>query len=135
MTATGVVVVDRRMPSLQQAVTSCTWQIDVRNVDESTAQAAIDAALAADELMITRERKGKEVTDDIRPLVFGLTVDQPLENGVRLIAELGTQPRAVRVTELLSALDPRSPSPCSTSHESSGFTNGLPPTTASATTQ
>ena len=55
------------MPSLQQAVTSCTWQIDVRNVDESTAQAAIDAALAADELMITRERKGKEVTDDIRP--------------------------------------------------------------------
>ena len=29
--------------------------------------------------MITRERKGKEVTDDIRPLVFGLTVDQPLE--------------------------------------------------------
>ncbi|MAM33179.1 MAG: hypothetical protein CL411_12300 [Acidimicrobiaceae bacterium] len=106
MTATGVVVVDRRMPSLQQAVTSCTWQIDVRNVDESTAQAAIDAALAADELMITRERKGKEVTDDIRPLVFGLTVDQPLENGVRLIAELGTQPRAVRVTELLSVLDP-----------------------------
>ena len=106
MTATGVVVVDRRMPSLQQAVTSCTWQIDVRNVDESTAQAAIDAALAADELMITRERKGKEVTDDIRPLVLGLTVDQPLDNGVRLIAELGTQPRAVRVTELLSALDP-----------------------------
>ena len=77
MTATGVVVVDRRMPSLQQAVTSCTWQIDVRDVDESTAQAAIDAALAADELMITRERKGKEVTDDIRPLVFGLAVDQP----------------------------------------------------------
>ncbi len=106
MTATGVVVVDRRMPSLQQAVTSCTWQIDVRDVDESTAQAAIDAALAADELMITRERKGKEVTDDIRPLVFGLAVDQPTENGVRLIAELGTQPRAVRVTELLSALDP-----------------------------
>jgi len=38
--------------------------------------------------------------------VFGLAVDQPIENGVRLIAELGTQPRAVRVTELLSALDP-----------------------------
>ena len=37
MTATGVVVVDRRMPSLQQAVTSCTWQIDVRDVDEFTA--------------------------------------------------------------------------------------------------
>ncbi|MEO0493654.1 MAG: TIGR03936 family radical SAM-associated protein [Actinomycetota bacterium] len=106
MTATGVVGIDRRMPSLQQAVTSCTWQIDVLGVDEPTARAAIDAALNAAELMVTRERKGKEVTDDIRPLVFSFEVDQPIEDGVRLRAELGTQPRAVRVSELLAALDP-----------------------------
>ncbi len=106
MTATGVVVVDRRMPSLQQAVTSCTWQIDVLGVDETTARAAVDGALAAEELIVTRERKGKEVTDDLRPQVLSLVVDQPIEDGVRLIAELGTQPRAVRVSELLSALEP-----------------------------
>lgn len=106
MTATGVVVVDRRMPSLQQAVTSCTWQIDILGVDESTAEAAVDGALAAEELIVTRERKGKQVTDDLRPLVLSLDVDQPIEDGVRLIAELGTQPRAVRVSELLSAFDP-----------------------------
>ena len=29
-----------------------------------------------------------------------------MEDGVRLIAELGTQPRAARVSEVLSALDP-----------------------------
>lgn len=106
MTATGVVVVDRRMPSLQQAVTSCTWQIDVLGTDVATAQTAIDAALAAEEIIVTRERKGKEVTDDLRPLVLSLAVDEPIEDGVRLLAELGTQPRAVRVNELLAALDP-----------------------------
>lgn len=106
MTATGVVVVDRRMPSLQQAVTSCTWQIDVLGTDATSAQTAIDAALAAEEIIVTRERKGKEVTDDLRPLVLSLAVDEPIEDGVRLLAELGTQPRAVRVNELLAALDP-----------------------------
>ena len=106
MTATGVVVADRRMPSLQQAVTSCTWQIDVLGTDVATAQTAIEAALAAEEIIVTRERKGKEVTDDLRPLVLSLAVDEPIEDGVRLLAELGTQPRAVRVNELLAALDP-----------------------------
>lgn len=106
LTATGVVVADRRMPSLQQAVTSCTWQIDVRDVDPAAVGESIDRFLACDEVMVTRERKGKEVTDDLRPAVLSLAVDSPIEDGVRLIAELGTQPRAARVTEVLSALDP-----------------------------
>ncbi len=106
MTATGVVVIDRQSPSLQQAVTSCTWQIDVEPVDLEVANAAVTQALAAEQIVVTRERKGKEVTDDLRPLVLALTVDQPLEDGVRLIAELGTQPRSLRVSELLSALQP-----------------------------
>ena len=109
MTATGVVVVDRRMPSLQQAVTSCTWQVDVLGVEESAMRAAVDGALAAKELIVTRKRKGKEVTDDLRPLVLSLAVEKPIEDGVRLIAELGTQPRAVRVSELLSVFDPPLP--------------------------
>ena len=106
MTATGVVVGDRRMPSLQQAVTSCTWQIDVHDVDPVAVQESIDRLLERDEVMVTRERKGKEITDDLRPAVLSLAVEAPIEDGVRLIAELGTQPRAARVSELLSALDP-----------------------------
>ncbi len=106
LTATGVVVVDRRMPSLQQAVTSCTWQIDVRDVDPVIVEASIDRLLGCDEVTVTRERKGKEVTDDLRPAVLSLAVVSPFEDGVRLIAELGTQPRSARVSEVLSALDP-----------------------------
>ncbi len=112
LTATAVVVVDRRLPSLQQAVTSCTWQIDVAETDLEGIGRAIERVLAADEIMVTRERKGKQVIDDLRPLVLTLAVDSPIEEDGpamqhgRLTAELGTQPRAVRVSELLAALDP-----------------------------
>ncbi len=106
MTATVVDQIDRSEPSLQQAVTSCTWRIDVADVDVETVAGAVARVLAADSLVVTRERKGKEVTDDLRPLVLSLDVDGPIDGGVRLTAELGTQPRAVRPSELLAALDP-----------------------------
>lgn len=106
-------VIDRSNDSLQQAVTSCTWKIDVIDVDVETVENAVARALSAESLVVTRVRKGKQVTDDLRPLVLSLSVEGPIEadsagngSGVRLIAELGTQPRAVRVAELLSALDP-----------------------------
>lgn len=105
MDATAAVEVDRRGPSLQHAVTSCTWRIDASGVDAETAAGAVARALAADQIIVTRERKGKQVVDDVRPLVLGLDVDGPTEDGIRLIAELGTQPRAIRPAELLAALD------------------------------
>ncbi len=100
LTATGVVVGDRRMPSLQQAVTSCTWQIDVHDADPVAGQESLERLLARDEVMVTRERKGKEITDDLRPAVLSLAVVSPIQDGVRLIAELGTQPRGARVSEV-----------------------------------
>jgi radical SAM-linked protein len=103
--ATAAIEIDRRAPSLQHAVTSCTWRIDASGVDVDTAAGAVARALAADQIIVTRERKGKQVVDDVRPLVLGLDVDGPTEDGIRLIAELGTQPRAVRPAELLGALD------------------------------
>jgi radical SAM-linked protein len=116
MTVLSVSVIDRSTPSLQQAVTSCTWRIDVIDVDAETVAGAVARALATDSLVVTRERKGKPVTDDLRPLVLSLDVVGPIEAEdstensppriVRLIAELGTQPRAVRVSELLAVLDP-----------------------------
>ena len=113
MTVTALAMIDRSSPSLQQAVTSCTWQIDVTDVDADTVSGAVARALDATEIVVTRERKGKQVTDDLRPLVLSLDVIGPMEAddagdgaGVRLQAELGTQPRAVRVSELLAALDP-----------------------------
>ncbi|MDE0606711.1 MAG: TIGR03936 family radical SAM-associated protein [Acidimicrobiaceae bacterium] len=112
MAVTAAVIIDRRTVSLQQAVTSCTWQIDVVDVDANTVAGAVARALAAESLVVTRERKGREVTDDLRPGVLSLDVEGPVEaeehggSRVRLLAELATQPRALRVSELLGALDP-----------------------------
>ena len=87
--------------SLQHAVTSCTWLIEVAGVTPEALGAAVERALAAETLPITRERKGREVTDDLRPAIIALTV-----GALRLTAELGTQPRGVRPSELLRVLDP-----------------------------
>ena len=98
--------IDRAGPSLQEAVTSCTWRIDVGGVDEKAAAAAAARALDAGEILITRERKGRTVTDDIRPQIVSLDTTSTTADGIRLIAELGTKPRALRPSELLAGLDP-----------------------------
>lgn len=100
-------------PSLQEAVTSCTWQIDVLGGDEAAVAGAVEAVRGADEVWVERERKGKVVTDDLRPMILGLEVigtQPPSLDGtpppVRLRADLATQPRGVRPRELLAALSP-----------------------------
>ena len=98
--------IDRAGPSLQEAVTSCTWRIDVDGVDEEAAAAAAARALDAGEILITRERKGRTVTDDIRSQIVSLDTTSTTADGIRLIAELGTKPRALRPSELLAGLDP-----------------------------
>lgn len=106
ITVPAAVGIDRAEPSLQEAVTSCTWRIDVGGVDETAAAAAVARALDAGEILITRERKGRTVTDDIRPQIVSLDATTATADGVRLIAELGTKPRALRPAELLAGLDP-----------------------------
>jgi radical SAM-linked protein len=87
--------------SLQQAVTSSTWRIELPAVAPGLIVAATDRVLALDELPITVERKGAEATLDARPAILALTPD-----GSALGAELATQPRSLRPAELLRALDP-----------------------------
>jgi radical SAM-linked protein len=92
--------------SLQEAVTSCTWRIELRDTELARADALVDTALAADELVLTRIRKGKEVTDDLRPAVLSLAIDRSTDAAsVALLAELATQPRGLRPNELLQVLD------------------------------
>jgi radical SAM-linked protein len=107
----AVAVVDRADDSLQQAVTSCTWRIEVPGVEPSELAAQVAGLLASAEVLVTRERKGKTTTDDIRPAirsveVVGATPPERVAQGAVLVAELATQPRAVRPAELLAALDP-----------------------------
>lgn len=101
-------------PSLQEAVESCSWLVEVRDLDVERAHQLVEQVLAATELPVTRTRKGKVVTDDIRPAVLALRVADPAEcppeaewlpTGALLRAELATQPRSCRPAELLAAID------------------------------
>lgn len=102
-----LVILEARTPSLQQAVTSCVWDIAVKQpiaqLKEWTQQ-----VLDAPTIVVTRERKGKAVTDDIRPFIHALEVKPAATagSGSLLCAELGTQPRSLRPSELLTALEP-----------------------------
>lgn len=93
--------------SLQETVTSCTWELwnpQLRPDDHARACRLVDR----DELLIERERKGRRGVDDVRPLVLGL---RPTSTGDRLIADLATVGRALRPAELAELaypdIDPR----------------------------
>lgn len=91
--------------SLQQAVIACDWSVEVRDAAPDVVDAAIARLLAADELTITRQRKGKDVTDDVRPYLLHLAVVGPTDNGTEIEAHLATQPRGLRISELIALLD------------------------------
>ena len=115
---TAAAVVDGRAPSLQVEVTSCTWEVEVARTTSGQLDELVARALAADSLVITRQRKGQDVTDDVRPAILSATVlppvaagaaegsGAPLARGARIGCELSTQPRGLRPSELLRALGP-----------------------------
>ena len=102
---TAVAPIAGNATSLQQAVESCEWRIEIRDAAPHEVAAAIERVLAAPELTITRQRKGKDVTDDVRPYVLALAVVGPTDAGTEIDAHLATQPRGLRTSELLSVLD------------------------------
>ncbi len=103
---TGIAVIDSLAPSLQQAVTSCEWDITVKQTAEQLHNWT-RKVLDAPSLVVTRERKGKSVTDVLRPLIHDLNVAHEVVGGHTILrAELGTQPRSLRPSELLKVLEP-----------------------------
>lgn len=107
MEVQAVVALDPGVPSLQQAVTSCTWHIELGGSPGPSVVEAADRALAARELLVTRTRKGREAVEDIRPGIVSLRVLGPALSGHTMMeAELATQPRSLRPAELVGALDP-----------------------------
>jgi radical SAM-linked protein len=80
--------------SLQDSVTACTWEFSGPQFTPVDHRRACEL-LAADTLVLERERKGKRSVDDLRPMILAVRSD-----GVRLIADLATIGRAVRPAEL-----------------------------------
>ncbi|MBV9662280.1 MAG: DUF2344 domain-containing protein [Acidimicrobiales bacterium] len=116
--ASAVSVLEPGGPSLQEDVTSCSWLWRAVTTDGDelpTAQVTdrVEAVLAAPAAVISRNRKGTLVAEDVRPGIKELKVVGPpatdgtdLTGGVWLEAELAAQPRSVRPAEVLSALGP-----------------------------
>jgi len=90
--------------SLQEEVTSCRWEIDVPQSDPDALSEIIARVLGAEVLSVTRERKGRPVTDDLRPSVLALSSTGSCGTGAVLVAELGTRPRGVRPAELAQVM-------------------------------
>jgi radical SAM-linked protein len=90
--------------SLQEDVSSCTWDVHVPGVTPGDLDVAIGRLLDAPSVPVQRERKGRVVVDDLRPSVVTLSCAGPDADGSRLLAELGTRPRGVRPSELAHAL-------------------------------
>jgi radical SAM-linked protein len=84
--------------SLQHEVTSSVWIAEVG--DHADLEARTQDVLARSEIVVTRERKGRPVTDDIRPAIRSLALEDPRT----LRFELLVQQRGVRPAELLSVL-------------------------------
>ena len=84
--------------SLQESVTSTTWVMWNAEFDAAAIDAATERLLAADEILVERERKKKTTVDDVRPLILDLRRDDD-----RLVADLVTTGRALRPAELAAA--------------------------------
>ena len=103
-----------RSGSLQQEVSSCSWNLEVLGLAAGELTSRVERLLAAPSVLVERERKGRSVRDDLRPAVLGLGVIEPPAHPVAtgdhgrpsvwLEAELATRPRGVRPGELLGGL-------------------------------
>jgi radical SAM-linked protein len=114
--ATAAEVIAQGTPSLQEDVTSCTWRWaaapkeGVDPLGEEPLAARVAAVLGASSVVITRTRKGEELTDDIRAGIGNLQLLGPVgpdpSDGVWLEADLACWPRTLRPSEVLVALHP-----------------------------
>jgi radical SAM-linked protein len=109
MPATGAVRLIERAPALQESITEVQYRVATvdghgQPTPEEVLDAAASGALASDEIMVTRVRKGKESVDDLRPALRSIEVAHDGDTPV-LDLTLLTQPRGARPREVLDALE------------------------------
>jgi radical SAM-linked protein len=95
---TGAAALVDRAPALQEAVTAVSWRIEIEPTPDASERIA--AGLAAPTLVTTRHRKGREVTEDVRPVVRSIN----LHDETTIVMELNTQPRGAKPGEVLAAI-------------------------------
>jgi len=109
VTVTGAVALEGKVDSLQECVEATSWSLFVDG-DLTELQDWVSTLLAADELLVTRERKGKSRIDDVRPAILAVDVTSNCETAVpaaiEIATDLATKPRALRPLELLDVNSP-----------------------------
>ena len=113
---TGAAVVDPRTASLQEDVASCSWELEAVGAPPEEIDRLLGEALAAGSIVVTRQRKGTDVIDDVRPAIVSARVVGPPPcigdgyvdhtPGALVVAELATHPRSLRPAEFVAALGP-----------------------------
>jgi radical SAM-linked protein len=112
MEVTGVERLVERAPALQEIVTAVEWRVAVVDgtgapVPAAELRAYVAMALAAETLPAERRRKGRDVVEDVRPLIRRISVLDASPAGeatTEVIMELLTQPRSVKPGEVLAAI-------------------------------
>jgi len=101
----GLAEVPSNALALQAVVDHCTWQFELTG---TTSAAVADAAAALsqrDDVPLTFERKGKQITENVRPALLDISTQQELrDDAVVLTVDLATQPRSIRPSEFLTCL-------------------------------
>jgi radical SAM-linked protein len=114
---TGAAALVDRAPALQEAVTAVSWRVEIEPTPDAPERVA--AGLAAATLVTTRHRKGREVTEDVRPVVRSINLCMNTvgfatdaggfaavvgRNSSIIEMELNTQPRGAKPGEVLAAI-------------------------------
>ncbi len=99
----GMAVVDAvrlvdRAPALQEAVTAVSWRVEIE--PDAGVAGRIAAGLRAAALPATRRRKGRDVIEDVRPVIRCLAVS----DDATVAMELHTKPRSAKPGEILAAI-------------------------------
>jgi hypothetical protein len=92
---------------LQEAVTAVVWRVEPVRADGAPIEASelgarIESALEQPALPTSRRRKGREVEEDVRPVIRRCDLRET--NPVSLEMELTTQPRSAKPGDILAAI-------------------------------
>jgi radical SAM-linked protein len=110
MAALDAVALSERAPALQDAVTVVEWELELAPgdgvIDPSTLRHLVGAALDRAALPTTRHRKGREIVEDVRPVILAFDGIEAAgrDGAVRAHLELATQPRSAKPDEVLAAI-------------------------------
>jgi radical SAM-linked protein len=124
---TAIGEIEAGEPSLQEAVTSTAWRAEVLE-DPLPLAARAESLLRSESHEIEIVRKGKQMSEDLRPLLLHLAVRpveqrpspgplEPIAPRAELSFELGTKPRSIRPSELLATLGVEEPVTVARTHQ------------------